>query len=124
MAASLEKYNRRIRKRLTGTTKYVYKLGKELAEVQGRIDCGYYAGRVVEGELIPERDRLQLTIDTEKAYAERDALRVVEQYRARTHDHAGADELAESVADFVEHQMGERRALDLLPLYFDDGSDE
>lgn len=124
MGDQLTTANRRIRKRLASTTKYVYGLGKDLARVQGRIDCGHYAARVVNGELIPERDRLQLTIDTEKAYAERDALRVAEQYRARTHDHAGADELAESVADFVEHQMGSKQAIALLSLYFDDGSNE
>ena len=122
MAVTLETTNRRIRKRLNGTTRYVYKLSGELARVQGRIDCGHYASRVVEGELKPERDRLQLTIDTEKSYAWRDGMNIVEQYRKRTHDHETADEVAENVADFIEHQMGGKQALDLLPLYFDDGT--
>lgn len=122
MAAELEKCNRRIRKRLNGTTRYVYKMSGELARVQGRIDSGHYAARTVEGELVPERDRLQLTIGTEKAYAWRDCMNIVEQYRKRTGDHETADEVAGYVADFIEHQMGGKQALDLLPLYFDDGS--
>ena len=121
MGEFLDKTNRRIRKRLEGTTKYVYGLGRELARVQGRINSGHYARRTVEGELIPERDRLQLTIDAEKSYAWRDAMGIVENYRKCTHDHETADELAERVADFIEHQMGGRQALDMLPLYFNDG---
>ena len=121
MGEFLDKTNRRIRKRLEGTTRYVYGLGKDLARVQGKINCGHYAGRVVENELVPERDRLQLAVDTEKSYAWRDAMDIVEHYRKRTGDRAGADELAENVADFVEHQMGGKQALDMLPLYFNDG---
>ena len=124
MAITLETTNRRILKRLRGTTKYLHGLGKDLARVQGKIDSGHYAARSVEGDLVPERDRLKIKIDEERAYAERDALQIVEQYRARTHDHAGADELAADVADFVEHQMCGKQALDLLPLYFDDGGSE
>lgn len=123
MADVLGTTNRRIRKRLNGTTRYLYGLGKDLARVQGRIDCGHYASRVVEGELKPERDRLQLAADTEKSYAWRDCMNIVEQYRTRTGDHETADELAEYVADFIEHQMGGKGALDLLPLYFGDGRD-
>ena len=122
MAVTLETTKRRIRKRLNGTTRYVYRMRGELARVQGRIDSGHYAARTVEGELVPERDRLQLTVDEERAYAWRDCMNIVEQYRERTGDHENADDLAEGVADFIEHQMGERQALDLLPLYFDDGN--
>lgn len=122
MAVTLENTKRRIRKRLNGTTRYVFNLSCELARVQGRISCGHYASRVVEGELKPERDRLQLAVDTEKSYAWRDCMSIVEQYRKRTHDHETADDLADTVADFIEHQMGGKQALYLLPLYFDDGT--
>ena len=123
MAYSIEQAHRRVRKRLDGTSRYVYGLGKDLARVQGRIDCGNYAASVVSGELIPERDRLRLKIDTEKAYAERDCLNIAEQYRHRSHDNAGADSMIEGITDYVEQQMGGKNALDLLPLYFETGNE-
>lgn len=123
MAYTYETACRSLRKKLTGTTKFVYALNQDYRRVDGRIKSNHYARRVVEGELRPELHDLRMRIDEEKAYCERDCLRLVDRYRDRTGDNDGADELQELVCEFVEQHMGNGYALGILPEYFGEAID-
>ena len=113
-----QRTRRRIVKKLRGTTKFFYAMNKDYRRIEGRLKSGHYAPRVVEGELEPEFEELKRRMDEERAYCERDCLQIVEEYRNRTHDHEGADELEELVREYVEEHLGTGYALGILSEFF------
>lgn len=119
MTFTREGANALIAKQLKGASKYLYALNRDYRRLEGRIKSKHYPRRVVEGELKPQLNRLRLQIDEEKAYCERDCLRVVDGYRAATKDNDGADEMALLVCEYVEQHIGEGYALGILGDYFD-----